>query len=278
MLLKQSTARSKTVLMIDSTDHITGKASLTLTITASKDGGSFASITPTVTDLGSGWYKLALDSTMTNTLGDLSLHITGTGADPTDVSFQVILELPGVVLGDTSGTTTLLTRLPSAISLSAGAVTVGTNSDKTGYALSVTPPTAIQVRAEMDSNSTKLANLDATMSSRSTYAGGAVASVTAGVTVTTNNDKTGYALTSGEHTNIVADVNTALDATGTELSSIPTTTGSLRQKLNFIFQYFRNKRTITNTTEKLFKEDAATQLGTSTVSDDGTTFTHGEIN
>lgn len=38
-------------------------------------------------------------------------------------------------------------------------------------------------------------NINATISSRSTYAGGAVASVAAGVTVTTNNDKTGYALT-----------------------------------------------------------------------------------
>lgn len=38
------------------------------------------------------------------------------------------------------------------------------------------------------------AQLDATVSSRSTYAGGAVASVTAAVTVGTNNDKTGYAL------------------------------------------------------------------------------------
>ncbi len=40
-------------------------------------------------------------------------------------------------------------------------------------------------------------DLDATVSSRSTYAGGAVASVTAAVTVGTNNDKTGYALSSG---------------------------------------------------------------------------------
>lgn len=37
-------------------------------------------------------------------------------------------------------------------------------------------------------------DIDAAISSRSTYAGGAVASVTAGVTVTTNNDKTGYSL------------------------------------------------------------------------------------
>jgi hypothetical protein len=38
------------------------------------------------------------------------------------------------------------------------------------------------------------ANLDAKVSSRSTYAGGAVASVTAPVTVGANNDKAGYAL------------------------------------------------------------------------------------
>ncbi len=39
-------------------------------------------------------------------------------------------------------------------------------------------------------------NLDAQVSTRSTYAGGAVASVTAPVTVGANNDKTGYALAS----------------------------------------------------------------------------------
>ena len=55
-------------------------------------------------------------------------------------------------------------------------------------------PTAVQNRQEMDANSTKLANLDATVSSRSTYAGGAVASVTNPVTVGTNNDKAGYSL------------------------------------------------------------------------------------
>ncbi len=259
--------------MIDSSDHITGKASLTLTITASKDGAAFASITPTVTDLGSGWYKLALDTTMTNTLGDLSLHITGTAADPADYKFQVVTELPGVVLGDTSGTTTLLSRVGGSITLSGGAVTVGTNNDKTGYSLSVTPPTAVQVRTEMDSNSTKLANLDATISSRSTYAGGAVASVTAGVTVTTNNDKTGYALTAGEHTSITTDVNNALDAAGSELSATPSVVSSIRTKLNFLFQMFFLKRTLTSSTETMYKNDSTTALSTAALTDDGTTVT-----
>lgn len=44
-------------------------------------------------------------------------------------------------------------------------------------------PSAVAIRQEMDANSTKLANLDATVSSRSTYAGGAVASVTAPVAI-----------------------------------------------------------------------------------------------
>jgi hypothetical protein len=64
--------------------------------------------------------------------------------------------------GDTTGTTTLLSRL------TAGRATLLDN----------------------------LSNLDAAVSSRGTsnFAGGAVASVTAGVTVTTNNDKAGYSV------------------------------------------------------------------------------------
>lgn len=70
---------------------------------------------------------------------------------------------------------------------------------------------------------------------------------------------------------------TALTAAQTELASVPTTTDSLQKQLQFLFEYFRNKRTVTATTETLFKEDASTSLGTSTISDDGTVFTHGEV-
>jgi len=106
-LLKQSTARDIVVFMTDSTDHVTGKTGLTLTITASKAGAAFASITPTVTELATGWYKLALTSSHTDTLGDLALHITATGADPTDTQMQVLALLPGdaVSLDSTSRAT-----------------------------------------------------------------------------------------------------------------------------------------------------------------------------
>lgn len=77
------------VLMVDSTDHVTGKTGLTLTITASKNGAAFASITPAVTERGDGWYSLALTTSHTDTIGDLAIHVTGTGADPTDRLFEV---------------------------------------------------------------------------------------------------------------------------------------------------------------------------------------------
>lgn len=86
---KQSTAKNVMVLMVDSTDHVTGKTGLTLTITASKDGGAFASISPTVTERGSGWYSVALTAAHTDTLGDLALHVTAASADPADMVLLV---------------------------------------------------------------------------------------------------------------------------------------------------------------------------------------------
>lgn len=101
-MLKQSTARNVIVFMTDAADNASGKTGLTLTITASKDGGAFASISPTVTERGDGWYNVALTTTHTDTLGDLALHITGTGAINTDMVFEVLEALPGGNLTPTS--------------------------------------------------------------------------------------------------------------------------------------------------------------------------------
>ena len=83
-ILKQNTARNVMVLMIDSTDRVTGKTGLTLTVTVSMDGGAFGAIAPVVTERGDGWYSVALTASDTDTVGDLALHITGAGADNFD--------------------------------------------------------------------------------------------------------------------------------------------------------------------------------------------------
>ncbi len=93
--LKQSTARDKMIFMTDSADHVTGKTGLTLTITLSKNGGAFASISPTVTERGNGWYSLALTSSHTDTLGDFVVRATATGADAADIPWEVVAGLPG---------------------------------------------------------------------------------------------------------------------------------------------------------------------------------------
>jgi hypothetical protein len=132
-LLKQSTARNIVVFMTDATDNITGKTGLTLTITASKNGAAFASITPTVTELSNGFYSLALTSSHTDTLGDLALYITGTGADPVGMIGQVVLGLPGDSTADVAAIKAKTDNLPSdpadASDIAASFVTVNSKLD-----------------------------------------------------------------------------------------------------------------------------------------------------
>ncbi len=135
-LLKQSTARDKLVFMTDSADHVTGKTGLTLTITASKNGAAFASITPTVTERSNGWYSLALTTSHTDTLGDLALHVTATGADPTDVVWEVVVGLPGESVTVSSIGNNVITAASIAASALNGKG--DWNIGKTGYSLTAT--------------------------------------------------------------------------------------------------------------------------------------------
>jgi len=125
--VKVSTARTIMVLMVDSTDHVTGKTGLSLTITASKAGSAFASISPTVTERGSGWYSLALTTAHLDTLGDLALHITGTAADSADMLLEVVAYDPGdaAALG--------LSRIDAAVSTRSTLTQAQVVSDSTPF-------------------------------------------------------------------------------------------------------------------------------------------------
>ncbi len=83
--LKQSTAKNVMVFMTDATDPLAGLAGLTLTVTLSKNGAAFAAMSGgAATDRGNGWYSVPLDTTDTNTLGELAAHVTATGANTLD--------------------------------------------------------------------------------------------------------------------------------------------------------------------------------------------------
>ncbi len=123
-LKKQSDATYPLIfLMVDSTDHVSGKTGLSPTVTISKNGGSFASPSGAVTEIGNGLYKVAGNATDSNTLGELWVHATATGADPADVQYLIVAYDPhdAVRLG--------LTALPNAAAAANGGLpTVDANN------------------------------------------------------------------------------------------------------------------------------------------------------
>ena len=72
-------------LMLDSTDHVTGKTGLTITATRSIDGAAFGATANSATEIANGWYKIDLAATDLNGT-TIALKFTGTGADQQNVT------------------------------------------------------------------------------------------------------------------------------------------------------------------------------------------------
>ena len=175
MFLKQSTSA---VVLVGPVLDASGVAVTTAVIgdfTLTKNGTSATMSGNTISHSHNGHYAITLTAANTDTIGRLTISVNNaaqampvfrwdicqpsvydalfanavntTGGLP--AATGAISALAGSIStyagGDTAGTTTLLTRLPSEISLSGGAVTVGTNNDKTDYSLATAPPTAAAI-------------------------------------------------------------------------------------------------------------------------------------
>lgn len=102
-ILKQSTTYTRVFLLVSSSDHITGLTLATVTVSISKAGGTFATAGGTVTEIANGFYKVALTTTDTNTVGDLAFNCTATGADPSSWVDQVSPTIINDITTDGSG-------------------------------------------------------------------------------------------------------------------------------------------------------------------------------
>ncbi len=89
-------------------------------------------------------------------------------------------------------------------------------------------------------------------------------------TVTTNSDKTGYRLSA-------TGVDDILDEAVAEPAGIFTWPATLRSIAGWLGAVSRNKITQTSTTQVVRNDADSAAIGTSTVSDNGTTFTRGEF-
>ena len=123
-LLKQSGGYSRTFILVQTSDHITGLSGATPSGSISKAGGAFALPGGSITEIGSGngFYKISYIGADTGTLGDLAIHITASGGDPTDFVDQVVAFDPGdaIHLG--------LSAIPNASDGSSGGLPILSNS------------------------------------------------------------------------------------------------------------------------------------------------------
>jgi hypothetical protein len=128
---QSSTTYPIAFLMVSNVDHVTPVTGAAPTVTVSKNGGAFGAAAGAVTEIGNGWYALTGNAGDRNTLGELLIHATATGADPVDMKLDVVTTDPydvnlGLPALDTLGAADVTVVNPVAAS---GAVTVVRGDD-----------------------------------------------------------------------------------------------------------------------------------------------------
>lgn len=260
--LKQSTTADVVIgPAVDDTDGKTPETALTLSqadCQLSKNGGAVAqkNDATTASHLGGGHYKVPLNTTDTNTLGRLRLYINETGALPMWMDFMVV---PGQVWDSFFGADALQVHAVEMSNDLITAAVIATNAiDDDAIATGAIASTA--------------------------FAAGAI-TATAIATDAIDNDALSAdavtAIQSGLSTLTAANVNAeVVDALATdtyaEPTGVPAATSSLKDKIGWMFAQGRNKRTTTSTADVIRNDADSGTIGTSTLSDNGTTFTRGE--
>lgn len=193
----QSTAYTVTMKVYSSTDHTSDGTGLTMAVKISKAGGAFGNPSAgavNATELSNGWYTYSLSTTDTNTLGDLVVRLTGTNADASERILPIVKATNGG-----------LTALPdTAVSTNASLITSGTGTDQVSVSSGKVLLQATQTGVTIPT----------------------VTTVTNGVTVTTNNDKTGYTLSQAFPSNFASMLISAggiVTANATQIAGTSTT-------------------------------------------------------
>lgn len=193
--------------------------------------------------------KVDIETIKTNPVvnaGTITFPTTATLASTTNITAGTVTTATNLTNAPTSGdfTATMKTSIGTAVAASAVASVTGAVGSVTGAVGSVTGAVGSVT--------------------------GAVGSVTGAVGSVTGN-------VGG---NVVGSVATVTDITTTaqaELTAPPASNAAPLAKLNWMFILAKNKLTQTATTQIVKANDDSTTVGTSTVSDDGTTATRGKF-
>jgi hypothetical protein len=225
---QSSTSYPITFLLVSSSDHISPVTGASPTVTISKNGAAFAAPSGAVTEIGNGWYQLAGNSTDRNTLGVLLVHATATGADPCDDRYNIVPWDPF----DANLALANLNAPVGSIPTNPFLATSDFNASQKTSLNAATPASVQNIAAQTGDayarigaagagltalGDTRLANLDATVSSR-LAPGGTLATVTNLINAPTSGDLTATMKTSVE--NAVWDAARANHATAGTFSLV----------------------------------------------------------
>ena len=287
IFLKQSTAiEVKVGVFVDSTDGVTAETALTITsseVLLAKGAGDWTAKTEATSLVheSNGWYRCLLDTTDTNTVGTLMLQIAESGALPVWHEYTVIPAnvydsliggsdtLDVQVTGMGAGVVTAAAVATDAIDADAmadGAITAAT------FAAGAITATVI-ADAAIDAATFAAGAITATVIAdgaidAATFAAGAI-------------DATAIAANAIGASELAADAvaeiaDAVWDEAMVEPTAVPAVTGAMRAAIAWLLARDRNKLTQTATTTTLRNDADSGNVATSTVSDDGTTFTRGE--
>ncbi len=176
-------------------DHLTAATGKTIPIKIMKSGGAFgdpAAGATNATEDSLGWYHVSLGTSDISANGWLAINGTLAAIDTVD-------DRVFVVNANTGG----LAALPNtACTTNASLITSGTGTSQLSVASGGVDLQTIKTNPVVNAGTVTFPTT-ATLASTTNITAGTMTTTT---NLTTNNDKTGYALTSGEHTALAGDI------------------------------------------------------------------------
>lgn len=214
--IPQSVARRVTLKAYLSTDHVSVATGKTIAVVISKNGGAFGNPSAgatNATEIANGWYYVDLSTTDTGTQGPLIVRGTASGVDDVEPRFHVVDAhnagfdgIPAAAAEASGGLPTLSAAQASNGTIPANLKSIlGTLLTETSGLIAAgfkkffnvaTPTGTVNSLPDAIAGASGGLALVGSNVGVATSVSGAVGSVTAPVTVGTNNDKNGYALTS----------------------------------------------------------------------------------
>jgi hypothetical protein len=210
-------------------------------------------------------------------------HISDTAQTAKDVGAAVPSAAAGasgglLISGSNSGTTTLaaltVTGATTMTGGLAGAITGNITGNLSGSVGSVTASVNVGQLAGQTVTAAAGVTFPTSVASPTNITAGTITTVTNLTNAPSAGDLTST-MKASINTEVLDVLNT--DTFAEPAQGAPGATVTLAAKIGYLYKAWRNKSTQTSSTYSLYNDDAATVDHKSTVSDDGTTFTRGEV-